>query len=129
MKALLDTHVWLWMISTPERLSASARRLLEPAENELHLSTASMWEISLKYSIGKFELPAPPVVLLPEWIARSRVTALPIEQSHALAVAALPFHHRDPFDRMLIAQSSLEDLPIVTRDPVFNAYDVKVLSA
>ena len=125
----MDTHVWLWMVVQPERLSDAARKLLESNRNEFRLSTASIWEISIKHSTGKLELPGPPASLIPDWVIRSRVSALPVSQDHALAVAALPLHHRDPFDRMLIAQSRIEGMPIVTRDPAFDAYDVKVIAA
>jgi len=117
------------MVSQPERLSAEARTLIESSRNELQLSTASIWEISIKYSTGKLELPGPPASIIPDWLVRSRVSALPVDQDHALVVAELPLHHRDPFDRMLIAQSRLEKMPIVTRDPAFDAYEVEVIRA
>jgi len=129
LRAILDTHIWLWMVSQPERLSAEARTLIESSRNELHLSTASIWEISIKYSTGKLELPGSPVSIIPDCMIRSRISALPVGQDHALVVAALPLHHRDPFDRMLIAQSRVEEMPIVTRDPAFDAYDVEVIRA
>jgi PIN domain nuclease of toxin-antitoxin system len=129
LKALLDTHIWLWLVSQPERFSTGVRELLASSENDFQLSTASLWEISIKHSTGKLDLPGDPAALIPDWMRRSRVTALPILQNHALAVDRLPFHHRDPFDRMLIAQSRIEEMPIVTRDPVFDAYDVEVIRA
>jgi PIN domain nuclease of toxin-antitoxin system len=117
------------MLAEPERFPTRVRRLLASTKNDLQLSVASIWEISIKNSTGRLELPGRPETLVPEWLVRSRVTTLPIAENHALAVAGLPFHHRDPFDRMLIAQSRAEGLPIVTHDAAFDAYEVKVIRA
>src|SRR5688572_11728170 len=114
MKILLDTQCWLWMAASPDRFSASARSLIETTENELYLSAASAWEIAIKYSLGKLRLPEPPARYVPSRLELLRTSALPVEHSHALHVAALPPHHRDPFDRLLIAQAQVEDLPILT---------------
>jgi PIN domain nuclease of toxin-antitoxin system len=127
VRILLDTQSWLWMAASPERLSADARSLVGSTENDLYLSAASAWEISIKFSIGKLRLPEPPGRYVASRLETMRVSPLAIEVGHALQVAGLPRHHRDPFDRLLIAQAQLEDLPILTSDPVFRAYDVKTI--
>ena len=129
MRILLDTHVWLWTTLMPERLSPHASSLLETSEHELYLSAASAWEIAIKYSRGKLRLPEPPSTYVPTRLERLRIQPLPIEQSHALHVASLLPHHRDPFDRILIAQAQLENLQLLTSDPVFAAYDVRTIAA
>jgi PIN domain nuclease of toxin-antitoxin system len=129
MKILLDTQSWLFMAASPERLSADARSLVGSTEHDLYLSAASAWEISIKFSLGKLRLPEPPARYVPSRLATLRVSPLAIETDHALRVAALPAHHRDPFDRLLIAQAQLEELPILTSDPVFRAYDVATIDA
>lgn len=126
---LLDTHVWLWMQAEPDRLSADARHLLQDTANELFLSAASAWEIAIKHRIGKLALPEAPSSYVPDRLRRSGTTPLPVEHAHALYTGTLPDHHQDPFDRLLIAQAQLLDLPIVTVDPKLTAYDVTVVPA
>jgi PIN domain nuclease of toxin-antitoxin system len=126
---LLDTQSWLWMVGRPERLSRSSRTLLESSEHELFLSAVSSWEMSLRYALGKLPLPQPPAQLVPALMERTGVRGLAIEHAHTLAVAALPPHHRDPFDRLLVAQAKLERLTILTADPQIALYDVEVLEA
>jgi PIN domain nuclease of toxin-antitoxin system len=128
VRALLDTQVWLWMLAAPERLSKRGRAFVTSPENELVLSAASAWEIAIKYGLGKIRLPEPPGEYFPKLVMRTGVTPLPIHHRHALHVAALPLHHRDPFDRLLIAQAQIEDIPIVTADPNFSLYEVDVLA-
>ena len=129
MRILVDTQCWLWMLMAPERFSESSLSLVRALENDLYLSAASAWEIAIKFRLGKLELPAPPADLVPELMSKSAVSALPIRHSHALHVAELPLHHRDPFDRLLIAQAQLEDLPILTADPQFEPYEVEIIRA
>jgi PIN domain nuclease of toxin-antitoxin system len=129
LRILLDTNAWLWTVSAPERLSPQARALVEGREHELYLSAASAWEIAIKYSQGKLRMPEPPLKYVPSRLEQLGVLPLPIDQAHALQVSTLPMHHRDPFDRILIAQAQLEDLPILTSDPVFAAYDVRTIAA
>src|SRR5215210_4290589 len=117
MRILLDTQCWLWMTLAPERFSAAARALVETRHNTLYLSAASAWEIAIKHALGKLRLPELPVAYVPARVTALGVQPLPIELQHALHVATLPAHHRDPFDRLLIAQAQLEDLPILTADP------------
>jgi PIN domain nuclease of toxin-antitoxin system len=129
MRVLLDTQCWLWMLAAPARLSEPARRLVESADTDLLLSAASAWEIAIKHALGKLTLPAEPDVLVPALMVQTRVTALPIDHDHALRAGRLPRHHRDPFDRMLIAQAQLEAVPILTSDPHFRDYDVELIAA
>jgi PIN domain nuclease of toxin-antitoxin system len=129
MRILFDTQAWLWVSLAPQRLSPHTRALVEISEHELFLSAASAWEIAIKHAIGKLRLPEPPATYVPSRAERLRMTALPVTQEHALQVSTLPPHHRDPFDRLLVAQAQLEHLPILTSDPVFAAYDVKTIPA
>ena len=129
MRILLDTHAWLWMVVSPERLSATGRRLLAAPGNELLLSAASALEIVIKWNLKKLTLPASPERAVPEWMNRTGVTPLPVLHRHALRVADLPLHHRDPFDRLLVAQALVEDVPILTADRSFAKYDVAVKRA
>jgi PIN domain nuclease of toxin-antitoxin system len=126
---LVDTQVFLWMQTEPERFSADSLALLEDGRNELLFSAASSWEIAIKYALGKLALPADPATYVPAAIRRSGVSPMPIEHAHALAVADLPPHHRDPFDRLLIVQAMGERVPLMTADSVFADYDVEVLAA
>ena len=129
MRILLDTQCWLWMAASPEKLSPHARALVRTTEHELYLSAASAWEIAIKHALGKLRLPQPPERYVPARSETLRTLPLPIDESHALRVAVLPSHHRDPFDRLLVAQAQIEDLPILTADPVFGRYDVEVIAA
>lgn len=129
MKLLLDTQVWLWMLAAPERLSRRSRALLASADTELILSAATAWEIAIKHGLGKLQLPEPPGTCIPRLMALTGISPLPVHHRHALHVATLPHHHSDPFDRLLVAQAQLEQLPILTADRSFRLYDVKVLPA
>jgi PIN domain nuclease of toxin-antitoxin system len=124
VKFLVDTHCWLWLQASPSRLSGEILTLLADPANDLLLSAASSWEIAIKYTLGKLPLPLPPAQYVPERMAASGTQALAVEHSHALQVTALPAHHRDPFDRLLIAQAQLERLVLVTVDRQLELYDV-----
>lgn len=124
---LLDTHVWLWLQTTPERLGEQVSGLLADRTNELLLSAASSWEIAIKYRLGKLPLPEPPAQYVPDRMRLSGVTPLPVEHAHALGVASLPDHHSDPFDRLLIAQARELAIPIVTADRQLSAYPVDLV--
>ena len=100
---------------------------MQNGENVLYLSAASSWEIAVKFALGKLPLPEPPEAFVPKRLARDRITPLAVEHVHALRVSALPLHHRDPFDRLLVAQAQVEEMPILTVDPAFSMYDVEVL--
>ncbi len=121
MNLLLDTQIFLWMNFELVRLSA-IRAMLEDNSNKLLLSAASSWEIAIKYGLGKLWLPEPPSSYVPSRMALGGVTGLAIEHSHTLAVADLPEHHRDPFDRLLVAQAKVANLRIVSSDDVFANY-------
>jgi len=125
MRLLLDTHTFLWMSLDDPKLVENAKRLLADPENDLFLSPASYWEIAIKISIGHYALTEPLDVFLNREIDRNEFSVVPIGVSHATAVAQLPFHHRDPFDRMIIAQALCEDLTVVGKDEVFDQYNVK----
>jgi PIN domain nuclease of toxin-antitoxin system len=124
VKVLLDTQCWLWMQVSPERFSPVALELVGSGSNELYLSAASCWEIAIKFALGKLPLPVPPAEYVPGRMETSGVLALPVTVRHALQVAALPLHHRDPFDRLLIAQAQAEGLHLLTADRQMAAYDV-----
>lgn len=126
---LIDTHVWLWMQSDPYRLSEEARALVADIRNGILLSAVSAWEIAIKYRLGKLALPQPPASYVPDRMRRSGTSALSVDHAHVLKTADLPAHHRDPFDRLLVAQAQLLDLTIVTADERLSAYDVAVVAA
>ncbi len=127
MKLLLDTQCWLWWLTDPDLLGGGALEAIRAAENEVYLSAASSWEISIKWAIKKLPLPKRPSEFVPPRLARDGFLSLPIEHVHALRVAELPLHHRDPFDRILIAQAQIEHLAFVTSDPLIRKYDVELL--
>ena len=129
MKLLVDTHVWLWILTTPERLCDGARSAITDDENEAILSAVSAWEVAIKYALGKLPLSMPPAELVDVSVRELRLTVLPIALDHALAAGALPPHHRDPFDRMLIAQAQLEGLTLVTADETIRQYGGALLWA
>lgn len=126
MRLLLDTHIFLWLNTEPERLGQRLS-LIEDQRSELLLSAASSWEIAIKHGLGRLPLPEPPDRYVPARIRAVGATALAIEHTHALAVAALPPLHRDPFDRLLVAQAGLLDVPILTADPIIAEYPVQTL--
>jgi PIN domain nuclease of toxin-antitoxin system len=117
------------MLATPERFSRRSLRIVETTTNELVLSAVSAWEIGIKRGLGRLELPGAPETVVPDLMLRSGVEALAISHAHALRAGALPAHHRDPFDRLLIAQAQIEHLPILTSDKQMVLYDVEVISA
>lgn len=127
MRILLDTQCWLWMAAQPAKLSREARSLVESTEHELLFSAASAWEIAIKHALGKLLLPELPVRYVPTRMEILRTSPLPIEHHHVLRVAVLPPHHRDPFDRVIVAQAQIENVPILTSDPVFEEYEVTVI--
>ena len=129
MRLLIDTQCWLWMVSDPERLSRRARAIVASDRHDLLLSAVSSWEIAIKHSLGKLDLPAPPAEFVPTRMQATGVLPLIVTHSHALRVAALPEHHRDPFDRLLIAQALEESLSILTADKQFRRYDVPIVWA
>ena len=127
MKALLDTHTFLWWNMDDPQLSPAAKEFITDGHNELHLSAASAWEIAIKAGYGKLKLPEPPQNFVAMRLSMHRIQALPIQLSHALRVYELPELHSDPFDRLLIAQSQMEGLPILTADDNIRRYDVETI--
>lgn len=127
MKVLLDTHAFLWWIMNDRRLSSMARAVLQDSTNTILLSAVSGWEIAIKVRLGKLVLPHEPRRFVTEHVAQNNLEVLPISLTHALHVSILPDHHRDPFDRMLVAQSQLERLPILSDDPLITRYSVTCL--
>ena len=125
MRLLLDTHTFLWWLTENVTLDFQARRAIEQASNSVFVSAASFWEISIKQALGKITLEAD----LVESLQLNRFQPLAITPIHALAAGSLPLHHKDPFDRMLIAQAREEGLVIITRDPVFKLYEARVMDA
>lgn len=126
MKALLDTHTFLWAISGNVRLSRRAERVFV-GPSDLWLSVASIWEILIKAQIGKMALPKPVGPYLVKKMAENRIETLPVTLDHVLRVEMLPMHHSDPFDRILIAQSIEEGWPVVTADAAFQRYPVELV--
>jgi PIN domain nuclease of toxin-antitoxin system len=128
MKILIDTQCWLWLNAEPERFSSmTLEQLKQPAAMRL-LSAASVWELAIKVSTGRLVLPDPLVTYVPSRLAETRTEVLPITGDHALRVAALPWHHRDPFDRLIIAQGQIEGVQILTADDTFREYDVGLMA-
>lgn len=127
MRILLDTHCWLWWITTPERLATEAQQFIEDGHNEIFLSAASSWEIAIKYALGKLPLPENPETFIPPRLIRDAIKPFPVNHAHALHVASLPLHHGDPFDRLLISQAQVERLSIMTVDRQFKAYEVDLI--
>ena len=127
MRILLDTHVFLWWVTDSDLLSEQARLLIKDGANELFFSAASGWEIAIKAGLGRLHLPDNPERFVAEQLTTNAIFPLPIHLSHALRVYSLPKHHRDPFDRILVAQSQLENLAILTADPGIARYDVTVI--
>lgn len=127
MNLLLDTHSFLWWIQGGTVLSERARQALEEARGTVYLSAASLWEMAIKIRLGKLRAPEPFDQFILRQVQDNRLEILPIHAQHVLATMNLPAHHRDPFDRLLIAQAQTEDLLLISRDAVFGHYDVKVL--
>lgn len=124
MRILLDTHVFLWLHSEPERLGPHLALIEDPDTVRL-VSAVVGWEIVIKHGLGRLELPSPPQTWVPDKLQAGAMTPVPIELSHVLGTAALPQHHRDPFDRLLISQARLLGVPILTADRAFTPYDVE----
>ena len=127
MRALLDTHTFLWWLLDAPRLSDECRRVLADGTNEILLSAVSGYELAYKAHVGRLTLPESPGAYVRSRLEASGFEALSIELNHALRAASLPVIHRDPFDRLLVAQAQLEGLPIMTADPAIAQYDVEVI--
>ena len=127
MRVLIDTHIFLWLMEGVRIRQKAENFLRDTFNNEIFVSGVTAWEIAIKYGVGKLKLPDVPEIWFPNRLRRAGFLQLPIEMSHTLRVHNLPLHHKDPFDRLLISQSNAENLPIVTEDPRFSAYQVKIL--
>lgn len=125
MRALLDTHAFLWWIADAPELSNRARQTIASADNECLFSAASCWEMAIKASTGKLDVDGTVERFVPHHLALNGFQELPVDIRHAAGVARLPFHHRDPFDRLLVSQALQEHLAIVSADPVFRRYGVR----
>ncbi len=127
MKYLLDTSVWLWSLTGSDRINSKGLQVLAGGTDDLYLSAASSWEIAIKSAIGRLHMPEPAATYVPKRMAVQGIRPLPISLAHALAVAELPRHHNDPFDRLLIAQAQAEEMVILTADRAFQRYRVNLL--
>ena len=127
MRLLLDTHAFLWFITDDQQLSAIAEGLISDADNEILISPASYWEIAIKVRLGKYPLSTPYETMITRGIDGNGFKVLPIEPRHTAVLTAMPFHHRDPFDRLIVAQAEVERVPIVSVDAVLDAYGVQRL--
>lgn len=127
MRILLDTQAFLWFITDDTKLSVFARSLIENPDNDRLLSIAGLWEVAIKMSLGKLDLEKPFEELIPHQLELNDIEVLAIKIVHLKKVSSLPFHHRDPFDRLIIAQSLVEQLPIVSIDTKFDEYGIERL--
>jgi PIN domain nuclease of toxin-antitoxin system len=129
LRLLLDTHVLLWSATNPDRMTVEAREAIESGTNEAFVSSVVAWEIAIKQSLGKLELAKPAEAWLPEVLRRTGLEPASVDVGVALRVRALAWHHRDPFDRLLVAQALDGGYTVVTHDDIFEAYGVSVLRA
>lgn len=127
MKLLLDTHAFLWFIAGDDRLREPARTLITSPETERLLSVAGLWEMSIKASLGRLDLDLSFANLVEQQVAGNGITLLSVAPAHLDALARLPFHHKDPFDRLMIAQAMHEEATVLSRDAAFAAYGVPVI--
>lgn len=125
MRVLLDTHAFLWFVLDDPKLSASARLLIEDPVNDVLVSAASLWEIAIKVRLGKLDLRSSYDDFIKRGIPGNDFVLLPIEPSHTSLLTTLPMHHKDPFDRLLVAQAGIENLSIISADTVLDAYGVQ----
>ncbi len=126
MKLLLDTHILIWLLEGNQNLNPKVKLVIEDETNSLYLSIVSLWEIAIKTSLSKLQLETPLEKIISDFVLPSGIKILPIDIAHLLTLQKLPFHHRDPFDRLLIAQAKSETLTLVSEDRVFRQYQVNV---
>lgn len=125
MKILLDTHAFLWLIADAPELSKKAKKIFLDQDNDLFLSLASIWEMTIKLSLNKLQLKQPIEKFIPSQLQENSILQLEISFRHVVGVANLPFHHRDPFDRLIISQAIQDNLPIISNDITFDAYNIQ----
>lgn len=126
MRLLLDTHILLWYLDDNENLSTPQRAQIEDRRNQVAVSAASLWEITIKVSIGKLEL-IDDIITIENILRQQGIEILPIQAAHLQRLLSLPFHHRDPFDRLIIAQALAQEMTLVSNDSAFSAYPVSLL--
>jgi PIN domain nuclease of toxin-antitoxin system len=124
MKIIIDSHALLWFGWDDPHLSQKARQIISDSENELLISAGSMWELAIKYSLGKLQLTTDYRAFVQNALERLDLSVLSISLDHAVCLSALPLHHRDPFDRLLAAQAMVEHVPLLSADAAFDAYQV-----
>ena len=124
MKFLLDTHTFLWFVLNQSELSSVAHDLIINPNHDIFLSPVTYWEIAIKISIGKYQLPGPYEAWMNQQIFTNTFEILPITIAHTAIIISLPFHHKDPFDRLLISQAIVENIPIISTDRIFDSYPV-----
>jgi len=127
VRLLLDTQAFLWFVLSNPLISATASTLIADPNNDIEISPASYWEIAIKISLKKYELQEPYEVFMERELATNQFHILPIEPKHTAVLTMLPFHHRDPFDRLLVAQAMVEQIPLVSNDTALDAYPVRRL--
>ena len=126
MKFLLDTHSFLWWITDSQLISQTAQEIIGDSNNDLFWSAASSWEVAIKYNLGRLMLPEAPELFIPTELVKNRIESLPIVDKHSFRAGQLPIHHRDPFDRMLIAQAQIEGMKIISNDHQISLYDIEM---
>ncbi|MBD1931937.1 MULTISPECIES: type II toxin-antitoxin system VapC family toxin [Cyanophyceae] len=124
MRLLIDTHIFIWYVMDIRKISARVRALIDDEDNDILLSTASIWEMAIKHSKGKLSFSLPFEIFITQQLSLNNFNLLDIKINHIDVIAALPFHHRDPFYRLLIAQSMVERIPILSADSAFDAYPI-----
>lgn len=124
MRLLLDTHTFLWWVGGDKHLSDKVIEHIGDVKNEIFFSVASSWEIGIKYELKKLSLPMTPEVFIPEHLELCQFSVLPINLCHTLIIRELPWHHKDPFDRMLVAQAKAENMALITADETLKQYDI-----
>jgi len=129
VKILIDTQIFLWLFGFVSRISPDVENLLKSGNHDIYLSAGSVWEIAIKYGNGKLQLPDKPEIFIPDRMNRAGFKQLEITHEHALAVANLPQIHKDPFDRLLIAQANAENLTLLSADKIFAQYKVKFIDS
>ncbi len=129
MKILIDTQIFLWLFGFVSRISPDVENLIKSGNQNTYFSAASVWEIAIKYGNGKLQLPDKPEIFVPDRMSRADFKQLEITHEHALAVANLPQIHKDPFDRLLIAQANEENLTLLSADKIFAQYKVKFIDS